>query len=171
MSWPVSAAERVASIRRVYEPGMSSRDIAAALGISRNIVIGIYQRRRADLADCPLQPKACSVPGREQRNALRRERYHAKRNAENPVVPRERTSKPLPAPADLPALPPPEMRLLPLTDLERRHCRFIVSERPAIFCAADTPEGSSWCPFHRAIVYQPRIVKPARAPGARGLRT
>jgi len=42
-----------------------------------------------------------------------------------------------------------------LFKLQARQCRFIVSEdqSKAIFCGAETQEGSSWCPWHRRLVY------------------
>ncbi|MFC5086553.1 GcrA family cell cycle regulator [Microvirga arabica] len=43
-----------------------------------------------------------------------------------------------------------------------RQCRYIVSDDPrhAICCGAPTPEGSSWCDWHRKLVYVP--VQPIR---------
>jgi hypothetical protein len=48
-----------------------------------------------------------------------------------------------------------------LFKLQARQCRFIVSDdqAKAIFCGGETREGSSWCPWHRRLVY-------ARAPMA-----
>jgi hypothetical protein len=45
-----------------------------------------------------------------------------------------------------------------LLAIRPRQCRFIVSEdvRDAICCGAPTPESSSWCNWHREIVYMPR---------------
>jgi hypothetical protein len=44
-----------------------------------------------------------------------------------------------------------------LMKLREGQCRFIVNEppKPAMFCAAPTPAGSSWCAWHRTIVYAP----------------
>jgi hypothetical protein len=38
-----------------------------------------------------------------------------------------------------------------------RQCRYIVSDDPrrAVCCGAPTPEGSSWCDWHRRLVYVP----------------
>jgi hypothetical protein len=38
-----------------------------------------------------------------------------------------------------------------------RQCRFIITEdlRNAICCGASTQEGSSWCDWHRRLVYVP----------------
>ena len=42
-----------------------------------------------------------------------------------------------------------------LIDARARQCRFIVSDgtREAICCGAPTSETSSWCAWHRRIVY------------------
>ena len=42
-----------------------------------------------------------------------------------------------------------------LFKLQTRQCRFIVSDEhaDAVFCGAETQEGSSWCPWHRRLVY------------------
>ncbi|MDQ4136413.1 MAG: GcrA family cell cycle regulator [Pseudomonadota bacterium] len=44
-----------------------------------------------------------------------------------------------------------------LLDVRARQCRFIVSEdtRNAICCGAPTSETSSWCEWHRQLVYMP----------------
>ncbi|MBO1908055.1 hypothetical protein J4G37_24585 [Microvirga sp. 3-52] len=44
-----------------------------------------------------------------------------------------------------------------LLKIRTRQCRYIVSDDPrrAIFCGAPTPEGSSWCDWHRRLVYVP----------------
>jgi hypothetical protein len=48
-----------------------------------------------------------------------------------------------------------------LIDARPRQCRFIVSDgtREAICCGAPTSETSSWCSFHRQIVYTPRLTE------------
>jgi hypothetical protein len=45
-----------------------------------------------------------------------------------------------------------------LLNARSRQCRFIVSDRTrdAICCGAPTPENSSWCHWHRQLVYTPK---------------
>jgi hypothetical protein len=52
--------------------------------------------------------------------------------------------------------PSPQYRTS-LLDARARQCRFIVSEdtRNAICCGAPTSETSSWCQWHRQLVYIP----------------
>ncbi|WP_114772521.1 GcrA family cell cycle regulator [Microvirga subterranea] len=42
-----------------------------------------------------------------------------------------------------------------LFKLRARQCRFIVSDdrSEALFCGAETQDGSSWCAWHRRLVY------------------
>jgi hypothetical protein len=45
-----------------------------------------------------------------------------------------------------------------LQDIRENMCRWIEGSEPAngaTFCGEPTPPNSSWCDFHRAIVYQP----------------
>ncbi len=56
-----------------------------------------------------------------------------------------------------------------LFKLRARQCRFIVSDdrSEALFCGAETQDGSSWCPWHRRLVYTKPLVngswKPPRS--------
>lgn len=52
----------------------------------------------------------------------------------------------------------------PLLEARTRQCRFIVSEdvRDAVCCGAPTSETSSWCDWHRQIVYTPRSERDRR---------
>ncbi|MFC4173682.1 GcrA family cell cycle regulator [Microvirga sp. GCM10011540] len=51
-----------------------------------------------------------------------------------------------------------------LLKLGARQCRFIVGEdvRNAVCCGAPTEEGSSWCAWHRQLVYIPQPGKSHR---------
>ncbi|MBL0408163.1 hypothetical protein JKG68_30210 [Microvirga aerilata] len=42
-----------------------------------------------------------------------------------------------------------------LVKLRERQCRYVVSDggSEAVFCGGRTKEGSSWCPWHRQLVY------------------
>jgi hypothetical protein len=63
--------------------------------------------------------------------------------------------------------PSPETRTT-LFKLQARQCRFIVSDEQskAIFCGGETEESSSWCPWHRRLVY----AKPLMAGSGVGKR-
>lgn len=52
--------------------------------------------------------------------------------------------------------PDPKQRTR-LLKIGTRQCRYIVSDDPrsAVCCGAPTAEGSSWCAWHRQLVYVP----------------
>jgi hypothetical protein len=54
--------------------------------------------------------------------------------------------------------PSPQYRTT-LLAIRARQCRFIVSDdlRDAVCCGAPTTETSSWCNWHRQLVYTPRL--------------
>jgi hypothetical protein len=62
--------------------------------------------------------------------------------------------------------PSPQTRTT-LFKLQARQCRFIVSDdqSKAIFCGSETEAGSSWCPWHRRLVYtNPPVGGPRETP-------
>jgi hypothetical protein len=70
-------------------------------------------------------------------------------------------SDPLPNARVMPEIsePSPQTRTT-LFKLQARQCRFIVSndQAKAIFCGSETQEGSSWCPWHRCLVYTTPVM-------------
>jgi hypothetical protein len=52
-----------------------------------------------------------------------------------------------------------------LLRLRARQCRYVVSDASpqAIFCGGATEEGSSWCPWHRRLVYARPPLSGAKA--------
>jgi hypothetical protein len=61
------------------------------------------------------------------------------------------------------AEPSPHYRIA-LLEARVRQCRFIVSDevRDAVCCGAPTSETSSWCDWHRQLVYTPRTERDRR---------
>jgi hypothetical protein len=58
--------------------------------------------------------------------------------------------------------PSPQSRTT-LFKLRAQQCRYVVSdENEAIFCGAPTHAGSSWCPWHRQLVYTRRPSEGAK---------
>ncbi|WP_432807336.1 GcrA family cell cycle regulator [Microvirga terrae] len=74
--------------------------------------------------------------------------------------------------SDIRAMPeisqPSQQTRTTLFKLQARQCRFIVSDDQsrAIFCGSETQEGSSWCPWHRRLVY----ARPSTAEVSAGKR-
>ena len=67
----------------------------------------------------------------------------------------------------MPEISEPSLRTrTTLLNLRARQCRFIVSHErsEAIFCGGETQEGSSWCPWHRQLVYAKALAGGSREP-------
>lgn len=50
----LSTDDRIAAIKSHWQDGSSAGDIASRIGVSRNVVIGMYARHKNKLADTPL---------------------------------------------------------------------------------------------------------------------
>jgi hypothetical protein len=61
---------------------------------------------------------------------------------------------------------PDRKHAVSLMRLKRAQCRFIVSapEQKPMFCGEAT-NGSSWCAWHRSIVYRPSVISPSMNDG------
>lgn len=66
--------------------------------------------------------------------------------------------------------PSPDAQNLPFSEMGYGKCWYPEGENPAemTFCGAATPIGSSWCAYHRKIVYVP--YQPAKKPSTRAYR-
>jgi hypothetical protein len=135
---PWTAAED-AELRRLVAKSLSARQIEHHVGRTRSAVIG--RCRRLNL------------------------RLHNRPNGISTLAVR-RAGAPKPTPTPLPPPPPqpPEAgKLVSITALANRHCRYI-GERPElltldtpVYCGMPTKVGSSWCPWHRKQVLRPPL--------------
>lgn len=157
----LTTAERIDEIRRAYPQtiGTATR-IAVFLSdkfgetISRNAVMGMYDRHRDALKDLPLSGEnRMTVVARTMREAKPVKR---KPLTIRPVVRKaEIINPPAPVdaePADLPAfLAGPRPLLLTLFELGSRDCRWPVSGDGAntLFCGNLQVTGSSYCDCHK----------------------
>lgn len=186
--WSATVRERVMALLR---DGFSCSGIAEALGgdMTRNQIAGrVY--RNAEL-------KACRPPTEPSRRARRPKTVKDPNAPKKPtVVPplpergrimpsdplriQTRASDPPREPVVLPPrLAPrvrrPEMRLITLPELGGygHECRWPAVEDMSVvghvlFCAAPTPEGKSYCPYHQEVAQpgsraqQPAAAKPGR---------
>ena len=137
MIWTIALT---AEITRRWAAGESGGVIAAAMGITRNAVIGRVHRLKL----LKRIVKTRSRPPGRPRN--RQPRLYA---ANRPRQPR------VAAMPDMPIAGPVSLAVT-IMDLQPRQCRFITSDAPtALFCAHATYDGSSWCCFHHRIVFAP----------------
>ena len=131
-TWALDKIKKLVELWRanVLSPG----EIAAALGVTRNAVIGKANRMH-------LEAKKIGRP--------RAARFAA-------------TPRPAPKPADPP--PPPEAPLslgLTIYELAAAQCRYAEGDGPPyLFCGHAVQEGSPYCPYHHRVCYFP--LSPAR---------
>lgn len=169
--------ELVEKLKELWRDQKTGSEIALALGMTRNAVMGMLNRlrvkgelgyRKLEFRGKIPKPRAPRLP------------------AQNPPAPRVKTT----VVVDMPRVStqtPEVLCLVPiketpapdkpgpangvkLTDLEWYHCRWAIKEvRPKEFrfCGARKKEKSSYCAEHHALVYLPRPAKPPRPAGER----
>jgi GcrA cell cycle regulator len=137
---PTWTAERVELLKSRFEAGLTCREIAADIGVSRNAVIGKITRLNLSRADgverVPEQARSPRAP--RPRRASQRQLLRALR----------------------PALPPePEPcseHRCSLLELSEENCRWPISSLgPAVwFCGNPRAKGFAYCAGHARIAYQ-----------------
>lgn len=133
--------DNTAELKRLWNMKMSGRAIAAALGVSKNAVIGkanrlqLEARQRAPAADKPRKRHKRGVNTTHKRNAF------DKVFAPVAFVPRIVDIAPL---------------NLALVDLQENSCRYPGEETPITFCGLPKQKASSYCPTHHALCWKPR---------------
>lgn len=131
------SAETVNHIRTLAGEGLSGREIAAGLGVTRNVVIGICHRNKIQLGGVGTSRQKYQVNSRTQLLALKRK--EARRRRSLPV------SSPAPAPVTEGIL---------VQDLTPNTCRWPVhTVLPGRYCGAHTDSGS-YCDHHHARAYR-----------------
>jgi GcrA cell cycle regulator len=152
---PTWTAERIELLKSCFAAGLSCREIANDIGVSRNAVIG--KLSRLDLT-------------REESGGRRRARKHAARGDRPRAAARLRRQM-LPT-LDAELQPAADEELIPnehccsLFELSEQRCRWpIGTPRAEDFCfCGNTPiEGLPYCPGHTRLAYRPgsrqRVVR------------
>lgn len=137
-------SEMDARLRDLTAKEMTAGAIGKLMGKTRNSIIG--RRRRLGI-------KLSAVEASKKRSES------GKRNMPKPPRP----PVVAPAPTQVVAIPIEQLKAaVSIEDIGRRQCRW-TGELPALirldtplYCGAPTAEGQSWCPTHRARVFQPR---------------
>lgn len=138
-----------ASIRTLWDTGISAAQIGARLGLTKNSVVG--HAHRMDL------PGRASPIIRDGRGRAPRRPKHTLPDLSGPTPD---PSGPL---AELEALAR-EVRPPMPTDA-KRECQWITTARkPWGFCCAPVAVGRSWCPVHLCRVFQATSHAPMRKP-------
>jgi GcrA cell cycle regulator len=140
-------AERDEMLKRLWADGYSASLIADKITggdkITRCAVIGRVHRLK--------------LPGRKHQPPAQRKPYPRANGAPKPPRPRPPPPKPPPPPSSPNPPMRPDMRKLPLLQLEPHHCRFPEGNGPFFFCGADAHEGKVYCDFHHQMSRAKRI--------------
>jgi hypothetical protein len=139
MKWKdLAPTDKIELVKLAWFDGASMSKIAAAIGVSRNVIAGMYSRYRADLIDCPL-----SINNGSQG---RKSRIKPKRVKSKPI-------QPVIVPQD--EFDASKMRLVILKYLGEKECHFPVTEIPGtLYCGLDKKHGSSYCAHHHKVMHR-----------------
>ena len=147
-SSPTWTDERIELLKQHFEAGLSCREIAADIGVSRNAVIGKLSRlnltRGRTIDERKLERQDLALRARESRAAA------AIRNARHDLR-REPTRRWSTGPID-------EANRCSLLELAENRCRWPISTPGAddfCFCGNSAPDGQSYCAGHSRLAYRP----------------
>ena len=138
---PTWTAERIELLKSGFEAGLSCREIAQDIGVSRNAVIGKISRlnlSRVRAVRRVSEPKAGRQPVVRQ--------YRGPRAAQ---------SKPH---APVEEVPIPTANRCTMAELGEQQCRWPIRNPGAgafSFCGNKAVDGFSYCPGHVRLAYQP----------------
>lgn len=170
----VAARQRIDEIKKAYQPGMSSSQLAAKLGTSRGAIIGIYNRNPAELAKHPLRVptkrhivrgKRNVPPGRTEKQKMTAERARSIRQFSAPITPKLKAAPSLSFKERMaiPPVAPANALHLTLMELEKHSCRFPTNTfdkrddaNVYTFCGLPTVDNSSYCHLHTQMTYKVR---------------
>jgi GcrA cell cycle regulator len=149
---PTWTDERVELLKSHFEAGLSCREIAADIGVSRNAVIGKLSRlnlTRGRACDERRSERRAARPPRGSRTVprLQYEMLAAIYGDSDGTV--------APQPID-------ETNRCSLLELSENRCRWPISTPGAedfCFCGNVTPDGQPYCPGHRRLAYRP-VARP-----------
>ncbi|MGV0879457.1 GcrA family cell cycle regulator [Martelella sp. FLE1502] len=149
--------KKVAIIKSVYrsDEEETARTIAekvsVAVGqsVSRNAIIGLYSRRKSELADAPLTGVKPVATGRTKKEA--------EKAPDTPIVAEGVKEIEVEPVVIIPPSEPPRMLHLTVLELDGNTCRFPTTGTGAdmLSCGLET-EGRTYCPYHSKIAYRPK---------------
>ena len=154
--WPL---ERIEELQALAAEGLSARDMADKMHMSRNAILGMCYRR-----DIKIKRQFKAKNRLKRPNGGNRIRLYG-----DWKPPRQTPSRGLGMAIREPAVHlPPGMTDLPATapeglgvsyfDLAPEHCRYVCSGEGLgiVYCGATSEPDCSWCARHRRVVYRPR---------------
>lgn len=151
---PEWTQERIDELSGLWAAGETCREIGAAMGLTRNAVIGKVHRLGLDERK-PRQPSVSAElqeQRRQERNASRIERQRIEREAKKM---QEQQAAPLEFAGSL-KIPYADLR--DFSNQGPNQCRFIADEPPGplyLACGNETLPGNSYCGHCHAICFPP----------------
>jgi GcrA cell cycle regulator len=142
--------ERIALLKRHFEAGLSCRQIAAEIGVSRNAVIGKLTRlnlTRDKKIKAPPRKAAAAAAAAKGRGSGPVPRFRAQ-------LIRVLSSEPEPSTADTPIH---NGHTCSLYELSKEKCRWPISTPGAddfCFCGNPPVDGLPYCPGHTRLAYR-----------------
>lgn len=175
---PAVAAARIEAIKKAWEPGMSARDLAAKMGMTREAIVGMFHRHREKLLPAKLQAR----PGPQKARTHIVRSKPAEGRPSRKKVAQDKASGGAVASAiqkinriRAEGLPPmnyvepevpldaPVSRQLPLVELTERTCKWPHGTGPFFFCGNEVTDHHAYCPYHGRLagagLYSPRYIK------------
>jgi GcrA cell cycle regulator len=157
MSW---TDERVELLRKLWLEGLSASKIAAQIanGITRNAVIGKVHRLGLSgrvKAPTPQPRQRNRAPQSSHRLTMLRPGGTIRGNTALAYVPRAYEA---PEPQLVEEVVVPISESVTITDLKEAMCRWPIGDPVSAefrYCGTKSPPGSSYCPYHSRLAYQP----------------
>jgi len=159
MSW---TDERVELLRKLWLEGFSASKIAAQLanGITRNAVIGKVHRLGLSgrvKVPAPTQPRHRSRPPQSPHRATMPRSGGSMVRGNTALAYAHRPFE-APEPQFVEEVVVPISEPVTITELKEAMCRWPLGDPVSAefrFCGTKSPPGSSYCPYHARLAYQP----------------
>jgi GcrA cell cycle regulator len=138
---PTWTDERIEALKRGFEAGLSCRDIAAQIGVSRNAVIGKLSRLNLGRGKPVPLPKRAAAPA-------------AKRGRPRLYSPPRLVGAPSAAPPPVAEIP--NANCCSLLELSQDNCRWPLASAGVAqnFCGNPRADGLPYCPGHARLAYR-----------------
>lgn len=141
---PTWTTERVELLKGHFDAGLSCREIAAAIGVSRNAVIGKLSRLQLTRDAAGTEPRPGKAARERSRKSIPRLQYQMLRAVYED--------------AQQPEAPITSEHRCSLYELSKERCRWPISTPGAddfCFCGNTPIEGMPYCSGHTRLAYRP----------------
>lgn len=149
--------ERTEAAQAMWAGGKTAAEIAKALDITRNAVIGKVHRMGWATRLVQVRKKPTDKRSGTPRQRMSAEERAAKARARSQRWRAENGSQPRAPRVPYEPPQPPNMLMLSIMDLQSSNCRFPIGDpkEPGFAFCGSVALDHSYCPFHRALAYQP----------------